>query len=162
MMSLLCQRKGEDALKRKKKKSVGLWKADMVVAEKGKGVNVILKILYQAGYKYSWTMSNCQLNTSKWYLNREGRERREVQGEKCGLCPDSGSRRVGSIKEWLEIVFPQRQDSHLISFVSLKTWVSTLFFVPPVLTSKYNSFHIMCISPRHNFSNSFFCSFTVL
>lgn len=53
MMSLLCQRKGEDALKRKKKKSVGLWKADMVVAEKGKGVNVILKILYQAGYKYS-------------------------------------------------------------------------------------------------------------
>lgn len=54
MMSLLCQRRGEDALKRKKKKkSVGLWKADMVVAEKGKGVNVILKILYQAGYKYS-------------------------------------------------------------------------------------------------------------
>lgn len=38
---------------KKKKKSVGLWKADMVVAEKGKGVNVILKILYQAGYKYS-------------------------------------------------------------------------------------------------------------
>lgn len=77
---------------RKKKKSV-LWKPAMV-AEKGKGVDVISEILHQVIHIYRielYEIVNLIHPSNIWMF---GRERREVQGEKCGVCLDSGIRRV--------------------------------------------------------------------
>lgn len=70
---------------KKRKKNCVLWKLAMV-AEKGKGVDVISEILHQVIRIYRielYEIANLIHPSDIWMFDRE---RREVQGEKCGVC----------------------------------------------------------------------------
>lgn len=65
-----------------------------MVAERRKGVNMTSKVVHQAGCPNKIEL--CEIANLIYPSNISifARERRKVQGKRCGLCLDSGSRRL--------------------------------------------------------------------